>query len=117
MRPMRDFVLSTLEGTGGYEAAERSALICHLKISLCLLCRTGLVGKSRVERRDPVRKMLQSSPGGGTETWAKMAVVIIGSQNFLLCAYMDDKCPMPRGTLINLSSIAHNSYQHGYFPN
>lgn len=54
--------------------------------------------------------------GRGTEAWAKMAVVGIGSQTYLLCAYMDDKCPMPRGTLVNLSCIAHQSYQHGYFP-
>lgn len=105
------------EGTEGYEAGERSALICHLKRTLCLLCRTGVVGKSRVEGRDSVRKMLPSSMGRGTEAWAKMAVVGIGSQTYLLCAYMDDKCPMPRGTLINLSCIAHHSYQHGYFPN
>ena len=57
-----------------------------------------------------------ASIGRGTETWTKMAVVVNGSQAFLLCAYMADKCPMPRGTLINLSSVAHHSNYHAYFP-
>lgn len=63
-----------------------------------------------------MRKMLQSSMGRGTEAWAKMVVVVTGSQTLLLGAHMDDECPVPRGTLINLSCIAHHSYQHGYFP-
>lgn len=36
--------------------------------------------------------------GRGTEAWTKV-VVVIGPEAFLLCAYMDDKCPMPRRTL------------------
>lgn len=63
-----------------------------------------------------MRSVLQSSTGRGTETWTRMVVVVNGSQAFLLCAYMDDKCPMPRGTLINLSSVIHHSNHHGYFP-
>lgn len=34
-----------------------------------------------------------------------------------LCTYVTDKCPMPRGTLINLPFIAHHGYRYGSFQN